>query len=137
MWHSEHGWLVGTWFAGIVVIPAVNDVVELWQAPQSPVSGCEASCAGVGRVTIVTPNQVFPVSWHVAHGVPATGPWFIGVPPKLLNAVAEWQLSHAAVPIGICVAGGVITVTPKKLLPAAWQVAQPVVIPAWFIVAPV
>ncbi len=26
--------------------------------------------------------------------------------------------------------------TPKKLLPVAWQVAQPVVMPAWFIVPP-
>ena len=35
----------------------------------------------------------------------------------------------------MCVAGGV-TVTPKKLLPVAWQVAQPDVIPLWFIAVP-
>ena len=33
-------------------------------------------------------------------------------------------------------AGGVTTVTPKKLLPVAWQVAQPAVMPAWFIAVP-
>jgi len=89
VWHSVHVWLVGTWFAGIAVMPAANDVVELWQAAQSPLSGCAGSFAGVGRVTIVTPNHVLPVSWQVAHGVPATGPCCMPVPPKLPNADGE------------------------------------------------
>ena len=129
MWHSAQGCAVGTWLAGTAVIPVANDVVELWQPLHSPVSGCNESCAAVGRVTIATPNQVLPVSWHVEQAIAATGACFIAVPPKLLNKVAEWQDSQVALPNGMCVAGGVTTVTPKKLLPVAWQVAQPEVTP--------
>ena len=125
------------WFVGLVVIPAENDVVELWQPPHSPVVGWFGSCAGVGRVTMVTPYQVLPASWQVAHAVPATGAWFIAVPPKLVNFVGAWQLSQAAVPTGMWVAGGVTMVTPKKLLPVAWQVAQATpATGAWFIAVP-
>jgi len=112
VWHSVHVWLVGTWFAGIVVMPAANDVVELWQAAQSPASGCAGSFAGVGRVTMLTPNQLFPVSWQVAHGVPATGACFIAVPPKVSKPAGAWQVSQAALPNGMWVAGGVTIVTP-------------------------
>ena len=45
-----------------------KDVVDPWHWPQSPVAGCGAP----GRVTIVTPKNVFPVSWQVAHGIEAT-----------------------------------------------------------------
>jgi len=69
------------------------------------------------------------VAWQVAHAVPVTGPCFIAVPPKLLNADGAWQLSHALPLNGMCVGGGVTTVTPTKLLPVAWQVAQPEVTP--------
>jgi hypothetical protein len=48
--------------AGLLVTPLVNDDVELWQVLQSPVGGCAGSCAAVGRVTIVTPYQLFPAS---------------------------------------------------------------------------
>ena len=48
--------------AGIEVMPVVKDVVELWQLPQSPVVGWFGSWAGVGRVTMVTPNQLLPAS---------------------------------------------------------------------------
>ena len=58
------------------------------------------------------------------------------VPPKFVNFVAEWQLSQAAVPIGMCVPGCVTIVTPKKLLPLAWQVSHPDVIPLWLIAPP-
>lgn len=116
--------------------PAENETVEVWQLPHSPVCGWFASCASVGRVTIVTPKKLLPVSWHVAQGTPATGAWFIGVPPKLVKIATAWQLSHAAVPTGTWVAGGVTTLTPKKLLPVAWQLAQPDAIPAWVIVPP-
>ena len=57
-----HAWVVGMWFAGFPVTPVVNDTVELWQPLQSPVVGCAGSIAGVGRVTIVTPVKLFPVS---------------------------------------------------------------------------
>ena len=124
------------WFAGIVVMPLVNDVVDVWQVPQSPVCGWLASCAGVGRGTMVTPKKLLPVSWQVAQGVPLTGAWFIAVPPKFVNFAGAWQVSQAAVPIGMCVPGGVTIVTPKKLLPAPWQFAQPDVMLAWFIAVP-
>ena len=115
----------------------MNDVVEVWQVPHSTVVGWFGSCASVGLVTIVTPNQAFPASWQVAQAVPATGVWFIAVPLKFVNLAGAWQLSHAAAPTGMCVAGGVTTATPKKLFPVAWQVAQAV--PAtgvWFIAVP-
>jgi hypothetical protein len=50
------------WFAGFPVTPVVKEVVELWQPLQSPEVGCAGSIAGVGRVTIVTPVKLFPVS---------------------------------------------------------------------------
>jgi hypothetical protein len=34
-----HAALVGMWFAGMPVMPVVNDTVELWQVPHSPVVG--------------------------------------------------------------------------------------------------
>ena len=109
------------------VTPLANDVVELWQVEQSPVVGCSASCAAVGRVTIVTPAKLLPVSWQVAHPevIPA---WLIAHNEKLVKLLVVWQTSHAAV-VGMCVAGGVTIVTPAKLLPVAWHVAQPPVMP--------
>ena len=59
---SVHAALVGMWFAGFPVTPLLKEVVELWQPPQSPVAGCAGSIAAVGRVTIVTPYQLLPVS---------------------------------------------------------------------------
>jgi len=82
---------------------------------------------------MLTPAKVLPVSWHVAHGTPATGAWFIGVPAKLANAAAAWQLSHPAVPNGMCVPGGDTGVTPANDCPTAWQLEHPFTIPAWFI----
>ena len=116
--------------------PVVNDAVEVWQVPQSPVVGCAASCAAVGRVTIVTPNQLLPVSWQVAHVVAATGVWFIGVPAKLVKLAGAWQLSHAAV-VGMWFAGLVLRlVTPVNALPVSWQFAHPVAIPVCTIAVP-
>jgi hypothetical protein len=58
----------------------------------------------------------------------------LALPEKLVNVLDEWQLSHAAAPTGTWLVGGVITVgVPTKLLPAPWQVAHPLVMPAWFI----
>lgn len=69
----------------------------MWQVPQSPEEGWLGSFAGVGRVTIVTPKKLFPVSWQVAHAAPATGAWFIGVlGPNAVKFVAAWQASQAA-----------------------------------------
>ena len=111
----------------------MNDVVEVWQVPHSPVAGCAASCAVVGRVTIVTPYQLLPVSWQVAHAVLATGAWFIAVPANVVKLAGAWQLSHAAV-VGMWFAGLVLRlVTPVNALPVSWQVAQPLVMPVWFI----
>jgi hypothetical protein len=72
--------------------------------------------------------------------VPATAACFISVtefPENVVNVPAAWQLSHAADPIGTWLLG--ITTTtgvPLNVLPAAWQVAHPLVIPAWFIAVP-
>ena len=119
-----------------IPMPVVKDVMELWQLLHSPVGGWFGSWVAVGRVTMVTPYQVLPVSWQVVHPIAVTAEWFIGVPEKAVNLVGAWQLSQAALPTGICVAGGVTTVTPKKPLPLAWQLAQPDEMPAWFIVVP-
>jgi len=107
------------WPAAWVATPAPNEVVDVWQLPQSPDAGWLASCAGVGRVTMVTPAKFLPASWHVAQGTPATGAWFIGVPAKLENADVEWQLSQAEVPVGICVPGGDTGFTPANASPVA------------------
>ena len=62
--------------------------------------------------------------------------WFIAVPEKLVKFVGEWHVSQVAV-VGTWFAGFVLRfVTPVKLLPVSWQVAQPLVIPAWTIAVP-
>ena len=123
--HASAVWM---WFEGLPpVMPVANVTVELWQLEHSPVIGCNGFCAAVGRVTIVTPAKFLPASWQAAH--PAVIPeWFIAQREKLVKLLLVWQLSQAAA-VGICVAGGVTMVTPAKLLPVAWQVAQPLVIP--------
>jgi hypothetical protein len=55
------------------------------------------------------------------------------VPAKLENADAEWQLSQAEVPTGMCAPGGDTGFTPAKASPVAWQFEQPFAIPVWFI----
>jgi hypothetical protein len=45
------------WLAGWSE-PAVKEVVDVWQEPQSPPVGWGAA----GRVTIVTPKKLFPAS---------------------------------------------------------------------------
>jgi hypothetical protein len=62
VWHKAHGWLVGLWPAACVATPAPNDAVDVWQLPQSPETGWLASCAGVGRVTMLTPMKLRPAS---------------------------------------------------------------------------
>ena len=91
-----HAAVVGMWFAGLPPLtPVVNDVVELWQPLQSPVGGWFGSAAAVGRVTIVTPVKLFPVSWQLAHPdvIPVCT---INVPGP--NAVVDlWQVVQSAV----------------------------------------
>ena len=95
-WHSVQAWVVGRWLAGLPpVTPVVNDVVELWQLAHSPLGGWLASCAVVGRVTIVTPVKLLPSSWQLEQAVLATALWLILPPVKVL--VPVWQLSHEAV----------------------------------------
>ena len=102
--------------------------VAAWQVSHAAVVGiCVA-----GGVTTVTPAKLLPAAWQVAQPVVIPA-WFIAVPAKLVKALAEWQVSQAAL-VGMCVTGGVTTVAPAKLLPVAWQVAQPLVMPVWFIV---
>ena len=121
------------WFGGIGVTPVLKDTVEVWQVPHSPVAGWFGSCAFVGRVTIVTPKKLFPAPWQFAQPelIPA---WFIAVPRKLVNFVGEWQTSQGCA-VGMCVGGGDTGVTLANERPLAWQVAQPLLIPWWFIVA--
>ena len=60
---------------------------ELWPVEHSPVLGWLGSCDAVGRVTMVTPKNVLPVSWQAAH--PLVMPvWFICVPAKLVKLLA-------------------------------------------------
>ena len=72
------------WF----IVCCVNVVVDVWQPLQSRLVGF-GMCPAVGSVTMLTPYQLMPVAWHVAHVMPATGVWFIAVPLKLVNVVAE------------------------------------------------
>ena len=73
-----------------------------------------------------------PVAWHVLQPL-AMPAWFIAAPAKFVKLDAEWQVSHAAV-VGIWLAGGAFGTILAKLKPAPWQVAQPEVMPLWFIV---
>jgi hypothetical protein len=61
--------------------------------------------------------------------------WFILVPAKVVKFAAEWHVSHAP-DVGRWLLGLVFTVTPAKVLPVSWQVAQPLAIPLWFIGVP-
>ena len=39
VWQSVQACVVGMWLAGLLVTPLLNEVVELWQVPHSPVVG--------------------------------------------------------------------------------------------------
>src|SRR6266704_4849960 len=125
-WHSEQACVVGRWLLGLVVPDAVPKlVVEVWQVEQSAVV---ATCPA-GLLTGVTPVKARPL-WQVAQlaTIPA---WFIAVPEKAVNLVAAWQVSQAAA-VGGWAAGLATGVTPVNFWPL-WQVAQPPVMPLWFI----
>ena len=122
------------WFAGLPPItPMPNDTVELWHVEQSAdVVWCPAPC-GFG-VTPANTLPAAPTAWQVTQPL-AMPTWFIVVPAKLVEVAAAWQLSHVA-GVGMWLPGLVFTVTPVKVLPVSWQVAQPLVMPAWFIGVP-
>ena len=56
----------------------------------------------------MTPNQVYPPSWHLMQGVPTA--WCAGVLPfmftleKAVNVVGEWHSSQVMPTVGTCVA---------------------------------
>ena len=126
VWHSVHAGVVGMWLAGLpLVTPVANDVVER-------VAG--RAVAG-GRVIRVLGRRRPGHDRHPDEALAglvagrAAGrrspAWFICVPAKLVNLPAAWQVSQAAV-VGRWFAGLVLRlVTPVKLLPVSWQVAQP------------
>ena len=63
VWQRLQAWLVGMWLLGLPPLtPVVNDVVDVWHVEHSPEGGWPGSCAAVGRVTMVTPKNVLPVS---------------------------------------------------------------------------
>ena len=73
----------------------LNDVVDVWHPLQSPLTGWFGSAAGVGRVTIVTPKKLFPVSWHVAH--PLLIPVCTIAVPGPKAVVDLWQVAQSDV----------------------------------------
>lgn len=80
------------------------------------------------------PKKLLPTAWQLAQ--PDAMPACVIVPPaKLVNLVGEWQSSQAC-DVGMCVGGGETGTMPVKLRPLAWQAAQPLLMPAWFIVPP-
>ena len=116
-----------------ISVPGPKALVDLWHSAQSDVVGMWPEPCGFG----VTPANGVPVTaaaWQVVQPlvIPA---WFIAVPAKVVNADAEWHVSHAAV-VGTWLLGLVLIVTPVKLFPVSWQVAHPELIPAWFIAVP-
>ena len=117
-WQVAQAVMIPSWFIAAPV-KSLNFAAG-WQLSQPAVNGM---CPADG-VTIVTPKKLLPVAWQVAQ--PLLIPvWFIGAPAKLVNALAEWQLSQAAV-VGTCVAGVPFAVAPL------WHVAQVRgAMPAW------
>jgi hypothetical protein len=57
--------------------------------------------------------------------------WFITAPEKLVNLLAEWQVSHDKL-VGKWLLGLDTGVTPANTCPL-WQVSQPLRMPLWFI----
>ena len=101
-------------------VPLLNEIVDRWQLPQSPVVGCSAG----GRVTIVTPTKDMPASWQLAQGIGGvTAGWFIVAPAKLEYCVGMWHNSQAAPAVGMCVGGKPLAEIPL------WHVAQPLMTP--------
>ncbi len=118
----------GAWF--IAVPPKLAKFDAEWQLSQAAVP--------IGRwfeggVFIVTPKNADPVAWHCAQPevIPA---WFIAVPEKVVKFDAAWQVSQALA-VGMWLAGGSFGTMLAKLRPAPWHVAQPFVMPVWFITA--
>jgi len=103
-----------------IAVPAkvVNVVVE-WQLSQAMVP---VGIWLLGKVfTGGAPVKDSPDPWHAMQLVLKLA-WFIAVPANVVNAVAEWQLSQAIAPTGMCPAGSTLRVGGAilaKLEPAA------------------
>src|SRR5882672_8221221 len=98
------------WLAGRSVAP-LKLVVLKWQVEHTPALTMLCTIEG-GAVPLLLVNE------------------------KLLKLDEEWQPSQAIVPVGMCVAGSVTVLlgaVPTSVLPAPWQLTQPVVNPVWFI----
>jgi hypothetical protein len=79
----------------------------------------------LGLDTGVTPANTWPL-WQVAQ--PLRMPvWTIVAPEKLLNLLAEWQVSHDRL-VGRWFVGLDTGVTPANTWPL-WQVSQPLTMP--------
>ena len=51
------------------------------------------------------------------------------VPANVVKAAGEWHPSHATPGAGIWFVGGVLIVTPVKVMPDAWHFAHPLLMP--------
>ena len=129
-WHVVQPLLMPLWF---IAVPAklVKADAE-WHVSHAALVGTWL----LGLVLIVTPVKLFPVSWQVAH--PEVIPvCTISVPGP--NALVDlWHSAQSDV-VGMWPEPCGFGVTPAYGVPvtaAAWQVVQPLVIPAWFIAVP-
>src|SRR6266581_4424319 len=84
----------------------------------------------------ITPGTKLTALWQVVQAC-VVGRWPLGrvAPVAVAKLVIEvWQVEQSAV-VGRWAAGLATGVTPVKAWPL-WQLAQPPVIPAWFIAVP-
>ena len=160
-WQVAQPLVIPLWFIGV---PGPKAVVELWQVAQSVLVGMWPAPCGLGvtptnttplvptawqvlhplliPVWFITPEfgPVLPFAWHSVHAW-VVGMWLAGMPPVTLllkDVVEPWQVEQSAV-VAMCPAPCGRGVTPAKAMPVAptaWQVAQPLVIPVWFIAVP-
>jgi hypothetical protein len=154
-WHIAQPDVIPAWF----IVHTLNWEVLTWQLSQAASVGMWPAIGLVTSFGLMTVLKLLPVSWHMAHPLvmPAwfitpgfrlaglvwhcvhacvVGMWPAGMATAPLNdAVLVWQVSHAAV-VGMWFADLVTSfglMTVLKLLPVSWHVAQPLLMPAWFI----
>ena len=106
----------------------MNEVVELWQVPSRRSAECRILCRRRPGDDGYA-GEALAVSWQVAHGVPATGVWFIGVPGPNFD-VEALQLTHPHWSgCGLNPGAARYAEECVPVAPAAWQVVQPLLIP--------